>query len=82
MENNCVKLFRNPSATVKVMVQTVSDGWTHKGTHTPNCHFDNYVLLTASRLNKKPQFIYSVMKELIPWDSKGTCCLPIYYMWL
>ena len=57
MENNCVKLFWNPSTIVEVMVLTNSDGPMHRCmqwfTHTPNCHCDNYVLLTTSGLHKK-----------------------------
>ena len=49
MENNCVKLFRNPSTIVEVMVRANLDRWTDRQTHahTLNCHCDNYVSLTA-----------------------------------
>ena len=58
MKNNCVKLIRNPSAIVEVMVRTNSNGRTDERTqalthpHTPNCHCDSYVSLAASRLDK------------------------------
>ena len=45
MENNCVKLFCNPS--------TIASYGPDKHAHTPNCCCNNYVMLTASWLNKK-----------------------------
>ena len=51
MKNNCVKLFQNPSTIVEVLVRTNLDA--HTDVHTPNCHRDNYVSLTARGLNIK-----------------------------
>ena len=55
MEDNVVKLLWNLFTIVEVMVWTNSDGLTYALTqaHIPNCHCDNYVLLTASRLNRE-----------------------------
>ena len=55
MENNCVKSFWNSSTIVEVMILTNSDTRVHKHTqtHTPNCHGNNFVSLTASGLDKK-----------------------------
>ena len=54
IENSCVKIVRNPSKIVEVMVLTNSDRrmQARMHAHTPNYHCDNYVLLTAGGLNK------------------------------
>ena len=50
MENNnyCVKLFLNPS----IIVEVIYGPDRQMQVQTPNCHPDNYVLLTPSRLDK------------------------------
>ena len=62
MENNYVKLFRNPSTTVEVTFQTNSDGCMHAWTHaqTPNC-CNSYASLTAHKLNKKTMWLQTLL---------------------
>ena len=58
IENNCAKLFCNPSTTAQVMVRKNSDR--HMHAHTPNCHCDNCVLLTESGLYKNVILIFDL----------------------
>ena len=64
IEKNCIKLFRNSSSIVEVMVWKYLDGghthtWTHAHmhAHSPNCHCDDYVLLTATKLDNKKKIL-------------------------
>ena len=75
MENNCVKLFKKPSTIVEFMVLTNSDGWMHAETdahtYTKPSLCDNYVLLTASRLdNNHLQTTNSVKVKRLLWSEK------------
>ena len=49
-DNYFAELFSNPSINVQVMTQTNPDGRTH--VRTPKCRCDDFILLTASRLDK------------------------------
>ena len=49
MENNCVKLIRNPSTITEIMVHTNWDGWTDARTHI----YRTVIVTTMSRSAQK-----------------------------
>ena len=57
--SNCFEIHCIIIVYIEVMVQTNLDRRTHASmnshTHTPNCHYDNYVSHTTSGLDKNGQ---------------------------